>query len=513
MAALPGGCTCPKNLKRVKLSPMFRRESASADLLYEKVADHISGLIDGGTLRPGERLPSIRKLSAQMDVSISTVLQAYMTLEARERIAAKPQSGFYVRPTYRLPPEPNLSSPSPLVTRIGVCELVAQVFQSAHDPQMVQLALSTPSPDHLPVKRLNRLMAAVTARSGARALSYDFPPGYAPLRHEIARRLIDSGCRLSQDEIVTTHGTMEALNLCLRAVAKAGDIIAIESPAFYGTLQLIESLGMKALEIATDPRNGVVLDALASAVRRHKIKACLFVTNFSNPLGSCMPDDKKKALVDLLAPREIPLIEDDIYGDLCFAAIRPKTAKAYDKKGLVLLCSSFSKTLAPGYRVGWAAPGRFKPQVESLKFTSSMATTTAPQMAIAEFLQSGGYDRYLRKLRRLLMAQMQQTSEAIGRYFPPGTKVTRPQGGYVLWVELPPSVDALELHRRALGQKISIAPGPIFSPKQKFRNFMRLSCGSPWSERIDRALQKVGELARAVAAKSTPAQPPGSARS
>jgi DNA-binding transcriptional MocR family regulator len=201
-------------------------------------------------------------------------------------------------------------------------------------------------------------------------------------------------------------------------------------------------------------------------------------------------------LVELLARREIPLIEDDIYGDLCFGAARPKTAKAYDKQGLVLLCSSFSKTLAPGYRVGWTAPGRFRPQVESLKFTSSMATTTAPQMAIADFLQSGGYDRYLRKLRRILMTQVQQMSNAVGRYFPPGTKVTRPLGGYVLWVELPRSVDALELHRRALQQKISIAPGPIFSAKQKYKNFIRLSCGLPWSEKVDGAVQILADLAR-----------------
>ena len=431
-----------------------------------------------------------------MDVSISTVLQAYMMLEGKERIEAKPQSGFYVRPARHLAPEPRASSPSPLVTRVGVSELVAQVFQTAHDPQVIQLALSTPSPEHLPVKRLNRLMAAAMGKAGARSLSYDFPPGYAPLRHEIAKRSIEAGCKLAESEIVTTHGTMEALNLCLRAVAKAGDVIAIESPAFYGTLQVIESLGMKALEIATDPREGIVLDALAGAMRRQKIKACLLVTNFSNPLGSCMPDTNKRALVELLARREIPLIEDDIYGDLCFAGPRPKTAKAYDKEGLVLLCSSFSKTLAPGYRVGWTAPGRFRPQVESLKFTSSMATTTAPQMAIAEFLQSGGYDRYLRKLRRILAGQVEQMRHAVSRYFPGGTKITRPQGGYVLWIELPRSVDSLELHRCALAQKISIAPGPIFSAKQKYKNFIRLSCGLPWSEKVDRAVQKLGELAR-----------------
>jgi DNA-binding transcriptional MocR family regulator len=473
---------------------MLRKEFRNEALLYEQVADHITRLIDDGTLHPGERLPSVRKLRTRMEVSISTVLQAYRMLEDKDWIESRPQSGFYVRPTRRLPPEPEPSSPSPLVTRVGVSELVAQVFQSAHDPEMVQLGLSTPSPDHLPVKRLNRLMAAAMGRSGNRAVSYDFPPGYRPLRHEIAKRSIDWGCRITEDELVTTHGTMEALNLCLRAVAKPGDVIAIESPAFYGTLQVIESLGMRALEIATDPRDGILLDALAMAVRRHKVKACLLVCNYSNPLGSCMPDDNKKELVKLLARREIPLIEDDIYGDICFGAVRPKAAKAYDKHGLVLLCSSFSKTLAPGYRVGWTAAGRFRPRVESLKFTNSMATVTAPQMAIADFLQNGGYDRYLRRIRRILMTQVQQMSSAVGQYFPAGTKVTRPQGGYVLWVELPRFVDSLDLHRRALQEKISIAPGPIFSAKQRYKNFIRLSCGQSWSEKIENAVRTLGSL-------------------
>jgi DNA-binding transcriptional MocR family regulator len=473
---------------------MFRQELRNSDLLYEQVANHITKLIDQGTLQPGERVPSIRKLSSQMEVSISTVLQAYMVLESREWIEAKPQSGFYVKSRRQLPPEPKPSNPSSVVIRVGVSELVARVFLSAHDPKVVQLGLSTPSPDYLPVNRLARLLAAAARNKALRSVSYDFPPGYGPLRHEIAKRSLEFGCRLSEEEIVTTSGTMEALNLCLRAVAKPGDVIAIESPTFYGTLQAIESLGMKALEIPTDPRDGIILEALSSAIKRYKVKACLLVPNFNNPLGSCMPDNNKRQLVEMLARREIPLIEDDIYGDLSFDSPRPKTAKAYDKQGLVLLCSSFSKTLAPGYRVGWTAPGKYKAQIESLKFMSSMATATAPQIAIADFLQSGGYDRYLRKIRKTLAVQVQQMTNAISQYFPNGTRLTRPQGGFVLWVELPRSVDSLELQRLALHEGVSIAPGLIFSAKQRYRNFIRVSCGQVWSERVQQAVVTLGRL-------------------
>ena len=317
-----------------------------------------------------------------------SLLQAYVALERKEVIEAKPQSGFYVTTHYRLPPEPRRSNPSSVIMRVGVSELVSQFVQSVQDPEIMQFGLSTPSPDLLPIKRLNRVLTMVARRNGPHGVSYDFPPGCVALRHEIAKRSLDLACALSPDDIVTTTGTMQELNLCLRAVAKPGDVIAIESPTFYGTLQAIESLGMKAVEIATDPRNGIDLDALESAIKRKRVKACLLIPTFHNPLGSCMPDRNKKDLVAMLARRQIPLIEDDIYGDLCFGPTRPKTAKTYDKEGLVLLCSSFSKTLAPGYRVGLTAPGKFKAQVESLKFMNTFASATLPQLAIAEFLHS-----------------------------------------------------------------------------------------------------------------------------
>jgi DNA-binding transcriptional MocR family regulator len=473
---------------------MNKQRTANSDFLYERVADRITPFIDRGTLKPGDRLPSIRKLSTQMEVSISTVLQAYVALERKEVIEAKPQSGFYVTTHYRLPPEPRRSNPSSVIMRVGVSELVSQFVQSVQDPEIMQFGLSTPSPDLLPIKRLNRVLTMVARRNGPHGVSYDFPPGCVALRHEIAKRSLDLACALSPDDIVTTTGTMEALNLCLRAVAKPGDVIAIESPTFYGTLQAIESLGMKAVEIATDPRNGIDLDALESAIKRKRVKACLLIPTFHNPLGSCMPDRNKKDLVAMLARRQIPLIEDDIYGDLCFGPTRPKTAKTYDKEGLVLLCSSFSKTLAPGYRVGWTAPGKFKAQVESLKFMNTFASATLPQLAIAEFLHSGGYERYLRKIRRALAGRVQQMSHAISRYFPDGTRLTRPLGGYVLWVELPRSVDSFELYRNALRQRIMIIPGPIFSANRKYRNFIRLSCSQPWSDRVEHAVRALGSL-------------------
>ncbi|MEE9186533.1 MAG: PLP-dependent aminotransferase family protein, partial [Bacteroidota bacterium] len=320
------------------------------------------------------------------------------------------------------------------------------------------------------------------------------PPGLEDLRRQIARRSLDWGCSLSSDEILTTCGCIEALNLCLRAVAKPGDTIAVESPTYYGILQIIEKLGMKALEIPSQCRDGISLEALNHALERNKVTACILNTNSHNPLGSSMPDENKRHLVEMLARREIPLIEDDVYGDIYFGAKRPKVAKAFDKKGLVLLCSSFTKTLTPGYRVGWTAPGKFRAQVERLKLSNTSGTPTLFQYVIAEFLESGGYDYFLRKIRRTFAIQVQLMIQAIRKYFPEETRVSRPTGGYVVWVEFPKWVDSLELYRKAIGQKISVAPGPLFSPKQHYRNFIRLNCGQHWSERFERALVTLGRL-------------------
>jgi DNA-binding transcriptional MocR family regulator len=388
-----------------------------------------------------------------------------------------------------------MSSPSLSATRVDVNELAFQVHQSIMNPHVVPLGAATPSHELLPTKRLNRLLGMVARRSGAESSRYDVPQGNAELRRQIARRSLDWGCNLTSDEIVTTFGCTEALNLCLRAVAKPGDTVAVESPTYFGVLQILEALNLKALEIPTCPREGINLTALEAAIKKDRIAACFIVANFHNPLGSRMPDKNKKALVEMLGRKGIPIIDDDIYGDLSFDNDRPKALKAYDKHGLVLLCSSFSKTLSPGYRVGWTAPGRFLTEVRRLKLSNSISTATLPQMAIAELLQNGGYDHYLRQVRKAFANQVQVMTQAIAKYFPEGTKVTRPMGGFVVWVEFPKSVDSLELYRAAIEKNIGVVPGPLFSAKRQYRQFIRLNCGYPWSEKIEHALITIGQLA------------------
>ncbi|MBI3558498.1 MAG: PLP-dependent aminotransferase family protein [Deltaproteobacteria bacterium] len=471
--------------------------------LYRQVAIEVKRLIEQGALRAGERVPSVRKLSRQQKVSVSTVLQAYLLLENGGLIEARPQSGYYVRTRARaLPPEPVMSSPSGTATSVEKGELIVDLFKAETTPGTVRLGCAYTGPSLFPVAGLNRAMVRVMKQLGDDANSYELPPGNLNLRRQIARRSLELGRSLDPNGIVITVGGMEALNLCLRAVARAGDTVAIESPTYFGILQVLESMGMKALEIPTHPREGISLDALAVAVRKNKIRAVISMTNGHNPLGSYMPDEKKKQLVALLARVDVPLIEDDVYGDLYFGERRPRTAWSYDRKGLVLLCSSFSKSLSPGYRVGWTVPGpRFQARVENLKFMSTIATATLPQAAVAEFLSDGGYERHLRRIRRTLATQVELLTDGIQKHFPAGTRVTRPQGGFVVWVEMPRALDAFELRKRALKEKISIAPGPIFSAKEKYRNFIRLNCGLPWTSEVERAVITIGQLARDMAKK------------
>src|SRR5437762_8282310 len=468
--------------------------------LYRQVALRISELIEHGTLRPGERVPSVRKCSAQQSVSIATVTQAYRVLEDRGMIEGRPQSGYYVRAQrWSPPPEPEMTRPPLRAINVETSHLILQVVRAGSDPNLVRLGATLPNLELFPIKELNRTMASASRRAPVAAHKYDVPPGNRALRVQVARRAMEAGCILAPDDIITTVGATEAINLCLRAVAKPGDVIAIESPTFFNILQIIESLGLKVCEIPTYPREGICLDELQQRLKCCRIKACVFMLNFSNPMGSCMPDEKKKQLVEMLSRHKIPLIEDDIYGNLPFAPKRPKAAKAFDEDGWVMLCDSFTKTLSPGSRVGWVAPGRFKAKVEFLKFVNTSATASLPQMAIAEFLQNGGYDHHLRKIRRFYAAQMQRMTEAVCRHFPEGTKLTRPAGGMCLWVELPPEIKAMALYRRAMAAGISIAPGPIFSAKQKFENFIRINCGNPWTETIENAIRKLGDIIRAIA--------------
>ncbi|RBL85719.1 PLP-dependent aminotransferase family protein [Streptomyces cavourensis] len=471
--------------------------------LYEKLANDIAQSIRDGVLRVGDKLPSVRDACASRGVSPSTVFQAYYLLEARGLVRARPRSGYYVNTrSDSLPPEPDTSCPDGESTELAISERIFDILDSVRNREVTPLGSAFPSPLLFPLPRLAQAMATHLKRQDPLATMEDLSPGNPGLRRQIALRYLIAGINVPASDIVITNGALEALNLCLQAVTQPGDTVIVEAPTFYGALQALERLGLKALEVPTHPRTGVDLGAIEAAIQRHAPKACWLMTQFQNPLGSLMPEEKKRQLVELLTRHDVALIEDDVYGELYFGATRPVPAKAFDTQGLVLHCSSFSKCLAPGYRIGWASAGRYTQRVQRLKLSSTLSASSPAQGAIAEYLEQGGYDRHLRRLRETLQTQQDLMANAIAREFPAGTRVTRPQGGFFLWLEMPAAVDALALHRQALARGISVAPGPIFSASGQFGNALRLNYGHLWDEGQADAIRVLGEMARAACSQA-----------
>jgi len=462
---------------------------------YQELADQTQKLIADGILRAGDRLPSVRQACRAHEISPVTVTQAYALLESRGLIEARPRSGYFVRARLgQNLPEPEMTQPVGGSTQLQVSDFIFQILDSVRDPSVVPLGSSFPSPYLYPLGKLGRFLANAARKFDPLATVTDLPPGNEELRRQLALRYLAQGANVSPQEIIITSGAMEGLNLCLQAVTQPGDLIAIESPTFYAGLQASERLGLKVIEIPSHPRDGVSLSALEDALRHHPIKACLFMLNFANPTGSRVTDERKRSLLDLLRRYDVPLIEDDVYAELYFGQQAPRCSKADDPAGLVMHVSSFSKCLAPGYRVGWVAAGRYASRIQHQKLSLSLATTIPVQIALAEYLKQGGYEKHLRQLRHSLATQAAELVHDIEQHFPAGTKLALPQGGYFLWLELPPEVDTLLLHQQALEHGISIAPGPIFSAKRAFGHHLRLNFGHPDSPQRQAAMATLGKL-------------------
>lgn len=467
------------------------------EFLYVEISANIAGLIRNGVLKPGERLPSVRMLCREHGISMNTAKRVFMELEAQSLAESRPQSGYFVsRLSYQRLPLPEVSRPSQVAGNKEPEELIRKVYATMGKSDLTLFSIGVPSGTFLPLAKLNKEIMHATRDLKDSGTEYEPLEGNEQLRRLVAARSIYWGGSLRENELVTTAGGMNALAFCMMALGKPGDTIAVESPCYPGILQLAKSLRLKVLELPTHPATGIEMDALKKALPR--INLCLLVPNFNTPLGSCMPDENKKEVVQLLAAHNIPLIEDDVYGDLYFGAHRPKCCKSFDQDGTVLWCSAVSKTLAPGYRVGWVAPGRYKEQIMKLKLAHAISSSTITQQAVAGFLKSGRYENHLRRLRKVIQDNYQLYINAIAECFPEGTRTSRPQGGLALWVEFSKTVNTTELFDRAIRQKISIAPGRMFTLQDQFENCMRISIGLPFSEEVRHKLKQLGKLVRSM---------------
>lgn len=458
---------------------------------YEAIAAALQGQIDRGVWPPGDRIPSLRRLAAQHDVSVTTAVEAVRLLESRGVVASRPRSGYYVERPRREAPRAETPAAALRPRRVDV-PLSLRMNLGIGSPQQPTLGAAVQGPELMPVAAVNRLMSQVLRLHPREAHSYDAPPGAPALRRAIAQRAADFGCRVAPDDIVITGGAKEAVYLSIRAVTRPGDTVAIESPAYYALLEVLASLDLRVVEVPNHGA-GIDLDALARVLERGSIAAVALVSNHSNPSGSLMTDEAKQRLVTLLETHDVPLVEDDVYGDLAFDGHRPRAIKAFDRRGLVLYCGSCSKTVSPGLRIGWALPGRHLTELEHLKLVVNQASATAPQLALAAFLESGGFDRHLRRVRQRYRRQMEQAIEALHRHFPADTRHTEPPGGHVLWLQVP-GLDALGLYDDAAERGIHVAPGPLFTAGSGYGDFVRLNTGFPWTDALEEQVRTLGRL-------------------
>ena len=467
------------------------------DHLYMQVAEGLEKMIAEEVLLIGDKLPSIRVLSEENGISMGTAFQAYYHLEAKGLIESRPKSGYYVRFNHkRFPALPKMIPTDSLSHEVSVKDMITSIYSDISSGDVINFALAVPDISILPAAKITKSVMYALRNSKDHCIGYEQTQGNFELRKQIAKLSFNWGGKIKPDEVVVTSGCLEAITLCLKAVTKYGDTVAVECPTYFGIFQAIENMGLKVVEISSDPITGPDLDSLERTIKKFPIKACVFIPNYNNPMGSCMPDDQKKKLVGIITKNNIPLIEDDIYGELYFGKDRPRTCKYFDTKGLVMHCSSLSKSLTPGYRIGWALPGKFIDEVKQMKRIHNISCPTITQAAIAHFLQHGRYEYHLKNLRKALYTQGLRYMQAVMDHFPGDTKVSRPKGGFILWVELNKKVDTFKLRTEAMKHKISIVPGRIFSVSANYSNCIRLSFGKPFNEDAEYGLMMLGKLIR-----------------
>ena len=478
---------------------MPKSSFATDEHLYMQVAAGLEKMIAEDVLKIGDKLPSVRVLSDEYGISMGTAFQAYYHLEGKGLIESRPKSGYYVRFNQRRFLElPSIIQPDVLTHDVSVKEMISSIYSdlAMHNDKIINLAMAVPDVSLLPTAKINKSVMHVLRNNPDHCINYEHTQGNLELRKQISKLAFNWGGKVKPDEVVITSGCLEAITTCLRAVTKPGDTVAVESPNYFGIFQAVESLGLKVVEVPSCCVVGLDLDCLQEIIEKFPIKACVAIPNFNNPLGGCMPDENKKKLVEIITKHNIPLIEDDIYGELYFGKNRPRTCKYYDTKGLVMHCSSLTKSLAPGYRIGWVIPGKFLEQVKQIKRIQNISSPTLTQAALAHFLQIGRYEYHLKSLRKALHTQCLRYMQGIVDYFPEGTKVSRPHGGFVLWVQLHKKINAFKLRTEAMKHNISITPGKIFSASCNYSNCIRISFGKPWDDNADYGLMMLGKLIR-----------------
>ena len=462
---------------------------------YEELAMDIRTQIANNTWRSGEKIPSVRMSCRNYNVSNSTVLQAYQLLESEGWIIAKPQSGYFVAPKVD-----GVDYQPPVAReKKAINDRLFDFLKSSSAKGIVPFGSAFPDPDLFPLPTLTRNLASAGRKMTGASVINNLPPGSESLRRQIAQRYLQQGISVNHQDVVITSGAMEALNLSLQTVTQSGDHVVIESPAFYGALQAVERLGLKPIEVDVCPVKGLDIEQFEIVLKNNNVKACWLMTTFQNPTGTSLSDEAKRRVVEIAEQNNTYIIEDDVYGDLYHEGHKPKPLKASDKTDSVLLCGSYSKSLCPGYRVGWVVNARFNDAIQKLQLLSTLSSSAPVQLGVTHFLTHESYDNHLRKLRKSLLERKARFIEIIKQYFPHSIKIEDPAGGYFIWIRFNSDFDSQQLHQLAIAQGISVASGDLFSEQGRADNAIRLNFSYELTQEREYALVLLGKLAHQLA--------------
>lgn len=470
-----------------------------SSILYLQLADKLATAIRTGKIQAGSRLLSIRECAKQHGLSINTVNAAYRMLEDKGLIEAKPKSGYFVRSRLPTPFRPLAPSNSHERTPDNLNAFIEEVLSHQNEDGYLDFGLACPrGKAFFPVEKLSRLTAGILRKQSDLVAQYALPPGSKRLRQQISQRLVQLGMDINADSLILTHGVLDALNLAIRVVAKPGSTVIVETPTYFNLYSLLETLGIHWREVTTHPVEGMDLDELEQVLKTESIAAMITMPTVHNPLGYTMSRQNKQRLAKIAHQYQVPIIEDAQHADLQFSQTPEPLLKAFDEEGWILTCASYTKTLAPDFRIGWIASGRFYEEIRKLKFLTSVAESSLLSESIALFLENGGYERHLRHVRRLYAIQIDQIRQLIAQHFPTGTRASQPTGGFILWIELPEAIDSLALAMKALEEKIICLPGLLYSSNQRYRHCLRLTCCFEMNEEYKAGLIRLGQLAEEI---------------
>jgi len=461
---------------------------------YRSLALQLAQDLRSGCYPPGSQLPSVRQLCSAHAASLATVTHALHELEDAGLIEARPRRGFFA------------SAALPMARSAPAAEAIAL---EGRRKRLMELAASQPgllSLGHLglpasllPLPTLARLLGQ-QLRSQRGLLATGSAYGSTALREQLARRAPRMGCQFGAEDVVVTQGEGESLQLCLRLLTQPGDLVALGTPAPLRALELIASMGLRALELPAADDGGLAVPALAAALQTQAIAACLAEPSFYRATGGSLDDAAKQSLAALLDQHQLPLIECDMMGELYRGTQRPAPVKAFDTDDRVLYCGSLACITGPGYNLGYIASARHHLQLRAARAVHGELLPSSSDAVLAAFMASGAFDTHLRRLRRTLAAQLQAYEQAVRAHFPAGTRVSTGAGGYVLWVELPGHLNACVLLERARQHGYNFMPGAVFSMGTQFDHCLRLSAAHPLDAQRAQGLRLLGELAQQLQA-------------